>query len=627
MKRFKNLSLKKKRTLAIAGVSLVTLTIVGTIAYHQDSMFFANIFRAKDDVVEFSETFESPENWQPCQEVPKTAVATNRNDSPRYVRMKINEYWRVKDTQTPTDDHTTTDLPLTWDDNGVEKHFAIINTQNDSSWELKNDGWYYYKTTLAKDESTLSLLKSVTFNCEVNTVGEIRYSVDGQAGESMPNEYAEANYHLYITFQMSDAEFAVEKQRLYTTIAGLSTNIDTDNNRINGINEYSASVNDDYPIYYYRGAGQNNNVIFADKCWLVVRTAERGSTKLLYNGVPNNGACDATGDDALIANNISFSANVPTDVVGYYQTYLTEQFSYMLPEFTSDHNYISPLDRSCSGISNYTDCSNNYYFGKDVSWNEETGQYTLLNTYRVRQSLNNDWDGDDRKKIMSGWRYTCHARYATSCSEVHYWYDTYNKGTFYMITFKNGKKLEDWQTEIFANVNDNNVKSVVDEWYAGNILNGYGDKIEDVVYCNDRRITRGSLTSKDAVYSSPIRYWNNDFAYLSRQYGDFSLDCAENRDSLTTSESNGNGALTYPVAILNADEVMLTNGALSHESTSSYTMTPSMIQDGRAGIFCLGTQGDTQGYCSGVRPVLAVKYDSFVSGGTGTVADPYTLEW
>lgn len=132
MKRFKNLSLKKKRTLAIAGVSLVTLTIVGTIAYHQDSMFFANIFRAKDDVVEFSETFESPENWQPCQEVPKTAVATNRNDSPRYVRMKINEYWRVKDTQTPTDDHTTTDLPLTWDDNGVEKHFAIINTDRKS---------------------------------------------------------------------------------------------------------------------------------------------------------------------------------------------------------------------------------------------------------------------------------------------------------------------------------------------------------------------------------------------------------------------------------------------------------------------------------------------------------------
>ena len=624
----KTLSLRQKRALVVAGVSLVILTIAGTIAYHQDSMFFANIFRAKDDVVEFSETFDSPDDWQPCQEIPKTAVATNKNDTPRYVRMKINEYWRTKNTQTPTDDHSTSDLALTWNDNGVEKHYAVINTQNDDSWELKSDGWYYYKTTLAKDESTLSLLKSVTFNCEVNTVGEIRYSVDGQAGESMPNEYAEANYHLYITFQMSDEEFAVEKQRLYTTIAGLSTNVDTGDNRVDGVNEYSASASDTYPVYYYSGVNQNNNVIFADKCWLVVRTAERGSTKLLYNGLPNNGACDATGDDALIANDVAFSINVPNDTPGYYRTYLTEQFSYMVPEFSSDYNYISPFDRSCYDVSNATDCSSNYYFGNDVSWDEETGMYTLVNTYRVQRSLNNDWDGADRRKIMSGWRYTCHARNVTSCKEVHYWHDSYNKTTFHMITFKNGKKLEDWQTEMFENTNDNNVKTIVDQWYVNNILDNYGDKIEDVVYCNDRRIIEGALTSKDAAYGShSIRYWANEFAASRRQYDGFTIDCADNRDSFTVSESNGNGDLTYPVAILTSDEIKLTNGALSHESTPSFTMTPTMIQDGRVSRYCLDASGNIWGTCSGVRPVLAVKYDTYINGGDGSTSNPYTLVW
>lgn len=38
------------------------------------------------------------------------------------------------------------------------------------------------------------------------------------------------------------------------------------------------------PIYYYRGAVTNNNVIFAGFCWKIVRTTETSGTKLIYNG-------------------------------------------------------------------------------------------------------------------------------------------------------------------------------------------------------------------------------------------------------------------------------------------------------------------------------------------------------
>ena len=44
------------------------------------------------------------------------------------------------------------------------------------------------------------------------------------------------------------------------------------------------TLSDTYPIYYYRGNVQNNNVLFANKCWQIVRTTETGGTKMIYNG-------------------------------------------------------------------------------------------------------------------------------------------------------------------------------------------------------------------------------------------------------------------------------------------------------------------------------------------------------
>ena len=46
----------------------------------------------------------------------------------------------------------------------------------------------------------------------------------------------------------------------------------------------STTASDPYPVYYYRGAVENNNVVFANKCWKIVRTTDTGGTKLIYNG-------------------------------------------------------------------------------------------------------------------------------------------------------------------------------------------------------------------------------------------------------------------------------------------------------------------------------------------------------
>ena len=55
-----------------------------------------------------------------------------------------------------------------------------------------------------------------------------------------------------------------------------------------GVYVLSSTANDENPIYYYRGDVKNNNVLFANKCWKIVRTTETGGTKLVYNGEPQS---------------------------------------------------------------------------------------------------------------------------------------------------------------------------------------------------------------------------------------------------------------------------------------------------------------------------------------------------
>jgi hypothetical protein len=67
--------------------------------------------------------------------------------------------------------------------------------------------------------------------------------------------------------------------------------LDFKNSSVNGVYANYDSEGDLYPVYYYRGSVDDNHVLFANKCWLIVRTTETGGVKLLYNGVPTNGVC------------------------------------------------------------------------------------------------------------------------------------------------------------------------------------------------------------------------------------------------------------------------------------------------------------------------------------------------
>ena len=86
----------------------------------------------------------------------------------------------------------------------------------------------------------------------------------------------------------------------------------------NGIGVYTvnSTKNDTHPIHYYRGNIDNNNLVYANFCWKIVRTTDTGGIKLLYNGPYTNGSCSQTADTSIIGK-INFNPSGNNAYVGY----------------------------------------------------------------------------------------------------------------------------------------------------------------------------------------------------------------------------------------------------------------------------------------------------------------------
>ena len=84
-------------------------------------------------------------------------------------------------------------------------------------------------------------------------------------------------------------------QTLYRLMAdssiGLDTNVNFDSTPTDansGVYTIASTASDTYPVHYYRGNIDNNNVLFAGFCWKMVRTTSTGGVKLIYNGIPKD---------------------------------------------------------------------------------------------------------------------------------------------------------------------------------------------------------------------------------------------------------------------------------------------------------------------------------------------------
>ena len=96
------------------------------------------------------------------------------------------------------------------------------------------------------------------------------------------------------------------------------------------INSYSESLiaktEDDYGTsYYFRGNVQNNYVIFANKCWKILRIDGQGNTKLFYWGNEVDGTCtnNSNAYDSIAFNNkrVEGETNPGKDYSGRIEAY------------------------------------------------------------------------------------------------------------------------------------------------------------------------------------------------------------------------------------------------------------------------------------------------------------------
>ena len=158
--------MNQKRTIIIL-ILVLTIGIVGlTIAYFSNSSTVNNIFTTQPYGTTVTENFTSPSNWLPGQEVDKTVVATNTGNVDEAVRISLSESWTTANNGTLNGWITSTGTKsshLPENEPSTDEKVAIIYFDNASDWEYSN-GYYYYKYKLSPNESTSSLIKSVTFN-------------------------------------------------------------------------------------------------------------------------------------------------------------------------------------------------------------------------------------------------------------------------------------------------------------------------------------------------------------------------------------------------------------------------------------------------------------------------------
>ena len=193
-----------------------------------------------------------------------------------------------------------------------------------------------------------------------------------------------------------------------------------------------------------------------------------------------------------------------------------------------------------------------------------------------------------------------------------------------------------------TNTNSSTIKGVIDTWYKDNLNSNYGKYLSaTAIYCNDRSVTSGTYSvSSSFGYSAKTRLDVNKTP---------TYNCADTNDKFTADTSTGNGKLTYPIALMTADEVSFAGGkygsnaptwyyynSANESSTGStwwWVLSPYIWDGSYAHVF--GVHGSSYpGHLNsnlvldtgGVRPVTSLKSCVKYSSGDGTATNPYTIQ-
>ena len=200
-----------------------------------------------------------------------------------------------------------------------------------------------------------------------------------------------------------------------------------------------------------------------------------------------------------------------------------------------------------------------------------------------------------------------------------------------------------------TNENSSTIKTYVDAWYKSNLTSYTKYLSKSATYCSDRDLANTNLYGGDNVYSDTNGF---GFAARDRLSTDFTpnYNCNNTKDSFSV--NNTEAKLTYPIALMTADEIAFAGGKCQTETKSYFsqnsldtnstnyirwwTMTPThqtktikvkvydVISISTYGNNVLNDDNDSD-YLYAVRPVISIKENAIYKSGDGSAESPYEI--
>ena len=273
------------------------------------------------------------------------------------------------------------------------------------------------------------------------------------------------------------------------------------------------------------------------------------------------------------------------------------------------HNTVYPVTQKSMSTQS------NIVFGNSFTY--ANGTYTLKDTKTVAT-----WSSG--YNTINNNHYTCMTT-GTTCTSIYYVYYT-STSTAYYITLTNGKSVNDALFEMLyandLNKNDSTIKNYIDKWYIDN-LKAYENKLEDTVFCNDRRILNLNGWEPNGGDTTNFLYFKN------YDTSNKSLVCANETDRF--SMSNPKAKLSYPIGLLSMPELSLAGYGGSHYFNNGqdvWLVSPVNFDYFDAYVWVAFSGGLTSYklYNSrGVRPSVSLKPNTYFSSGDGSFTNPFVI--
>ena len=357
--------------------------------------------------------------------------------------------------------------------------------------------------------------------------------------------------------------------------------------RSNGLGLYYTSTNteDNKVTYYFRGSVENNYVSFAGFIWRIVRINEDGSIRVIKQ--------DSIGNNSFNLHNTSFGYD--TSQVGYMYGVADTKQKY--GDVNGDGSITSDDVTAATALKGQSAFNSIETLLADVNFDDVVNDADIT---LITNAVNN--------------------------SAINFASNATNKQRY---------------TRAHANVVNSTIKTVVDAWYEANLTN-YSSYLADSGFCGDRSIA--STSKLWQTYDTALGYGTNTTFYgaYNRLNNDKSpqFKCPQSDDLYTTSTSiKGNKALTYPIGLITADEMVYAGAMFNYATnwnddfylangTYFWTISPSHFSNyAYVGYAEHNKVIYHEAYYQnvGVRPVINLKSTVTVLSGDGTKTNPYII--